>query len=151
MVALSFLPRFAPLVTARTKVLTLRKPRRAPARLPRVGETVSLWTNWRTPEATCLGTARTVVRCTVLFDAKGPRTPLDLVVLEDEPGTNRVLAQLGAGADVFARADGFENWAEAWAWHEAHADRTRSWTLLERELVGWDLVPAEAAAELLAA
>lgn len=110
MTALSFKRRFAPPIIARTKVHTIRAPRRRPI-IP--GDTLHLFTGMRTRQCRRIGEAECISISSVrlyLF--------LDMVVVA---GDARIIGTPALNA--FAVCDGFSDWDELKAfWRREHGD-----------------------------
>lgn len=165
MPAYNFKPDFADAVETGEKRLTLRRPRAQPARHAVVGEVVTLWTGLRTTAARRLGVGVCVLRAGVQLCAGGVACVWDQVAAPvSDPLLTRFDAWLAAQgrvvsfadatgrawADDFARLDGFERWAQAWAFHAAGGPLTHDPPgLVSRDLVGWLLVPADQVAQFL--
>lgn len=94
-----FKPRFAPLVESGAKCRTIRP---VPARMPRPGDTISLreWTGkpYRSKQR--------VLRESVITSGEPIQISIGWIRVGDRP------ALIGAGRDMFARADGFADFAE---------------------------------------
>jgi hypothetical protein len=111
-----------------------------------VNDPATLWTGQRTKQAQRLGVGIVQVRALLRISARGIvrvseyRSGTNL-----DPGAEMIAAALiGNNADALAHADGFENWAAAWAWHDAHREKKESGsTAILRELIAWRLLPPE--------
>jgi len=149
MIAYGFKKMFAPQLESGAKTLTLRRFRKPPSRHVEVGEPAGLWTGMRTKEAKRNAVWLTVVRGLVRVNEAGVRDLSDLRVRDAADAyIQAMLADIGHG-DALARRDGFENWASAWAWHDANRDKEeRGAASLVRELVGGCLLNAEQVAAL---
>lgn len=110
MVAYSFRPRFVAPILAGTKTQTIRAPRKRHAR---PGETLQLYTGMRTK------------RCELIREAKCVSAQNILLWLFED-GEHDGFAVAGhppacPDLDVFARADGFADWADLKAfWRAEH-------------------------------
>lgn len=107
MVAYSFKGRFRPAIEARTKVQTMRavgKKRHA-----RKGELITMTTGDRFHPVK-FGAARAILVAPVTLDFEGRHA---FWIQEREPAVGNVQIDIeGAQLDVFARSDGFEDWAD---------------------------------------
>lgn len=151
-----FQPEFIDPITSRAKWLTLRQPRNGRARHAEIGEGVACWVHRRTPNARRFAVGLCIVRATLHFDRLGITKVTDKRVHGAMEGDiarlEEALTQahrVDRFAHDFARLDGFENWASAWGWHEAHrteAERKNDDGLkrpLIRELIAWRLIENE--------
>ncbi len=118
MVAYSFKSRFAEPILKGTKTQTIRAPRKRHAR---PGETLQLFTGMRTKQCKLIREAR----CIAVYDATlFLRDQLGVAYGDDAREYIEAFAQLGAGrmSDAFARADGFEDYADMRAfWAKEHS------------------------------
>lgn len=120
MVAYSFQSRFAEPILAGTKRLTIRAARKRHAR---PGEEVQLFTGMRTRQCRLLGRSTCIQVCPIkLHMAENIVAVEGALDFPEVPGEARFE---GSGLDIFARMDGFADWADmrAW-WTEGGAERT---------------------------
>lgn len=151
MPAFNFSPQFAAPIESGAKVLTMRAPRkdgRFPAPLD-APNPLRLYTGMRHPSCrVLLEVPHPVVVATVTFDATGYRwasmsafhafragcrSPVlfaDWRDSRDAVQTHRNHANVN-----LAQADGFDTWADLWAWHEGVGVDDRG--MATRDLVGW--------------
>lgn len=151
MPAFNFQARFAPMIESGAKVLTMRVPRadgRFPAPLD-APNPLRLYTGLRQKGARLLlERPHPVVVATVTFDATGYRwahmTGLHAfragcrspVLFADwRDSRDAVQSHRNHANTNLAQADGFESWADLWAWHEANGLDDRG--MATRDLVGW--------------
>lgn len=143
MIAYGFQPHFAPQITTGApdpKTLTLRRFRKPPSRHVNVGEPMGLWTGMRSKAAQRRGVGICVLRAIVRFGARGILITSDLRVHQAEDEFAAALSRelLDCAHDAIAQRDGFENWAAAWAWHDAHREQEeRNEATLVREAIAW--------------
>lgn len=141
MPALNFQPRFADPVRSGAKPLTLRMPRRDGRDAAPVGKMLRLYTGMRRPGCTLLLDTVTLYRATLQLSEGG------IVALTDARGGGALRpfmdrwVGLGAGSgrgqmnEAFARLDGFDSYADLYAWHAAVALDDIGCVM--RELINW--------------
>jgi hypothetical protein len=113
MPALNFQPRFAALVQRGEKRQTIRLPRRQPIR---VGQMLYLYTGLRTKQARLLREAV----CTSVGPVEITDGIHEKTAIPYDPGILYVNGmRIGFGKDAFARADGFDSWADMVAWFKS--------------------------------
>lgn len=128
MVAYSFKPRFAPKIRSLIKPHTIRAPRTKPrSRHARIGEALQLYTGMRTNQCAKIGDAICArVEPVLIMPRKG-------VAIANETLHGREL-------DDFARADGFDDFADMSAFWEAEHPEA---AVFHGVLIGWrDFVAA---------
>lgn len=152
---LGFMERFVPSVLDGTKPFTMRKVRRD-GRCPKVGDTLHMFVNVRTPEALKFATARCVMRTTLWFDARGiAKLQHDGLDLSAPPIFGRVGDALLAAGDLSAAAqerglhqlaafDGFASWTDLWAFHSTTGKLDANGHALRRLIGFGDVQPTEA-------
>lgn len=148
MPALNFQPRFAPMIESGAKVLTMRVPRKdgrfpCPLTAP---NPLRLYTKMRHPGCRLiLEVPHPMVTATVTFDATGyrwgessvhdPKAAASVVVHQWRNSRDAVQSHRIAVNEALAFRDGFDSWADLWAWHEANGLDDRG--MATRDLVGW--------------
>ena len=141
MPALNFQPRFADPVRSGAKPLTLRMPRRDGRDAAPVGKRLRLYTGMRRPDCALLLETVTLYRVTLqlgeggivsLTGARGGgalRPFMDRwLCLQQAPARDQM-------SDAFARLDGFDSYADLFAWHAAVA--LDDIGCVTRELINW--------------
>lgn len=154
MIAYGFQPQFESDVANGLKPLTLRRPRKPPARHAAVGEMIGLWVNMRTPAARMFATGCVAVHALTLIDGSGIKRIQGFA----EPGMRKAPARLaspalaklhqaitGRDSDAIARLDGFADWRAAWAFHDGNRSEAEiDAPHLMRHLIAWRIEPADA-------
>jgi hypothetical protein len=98
MVAYSFNARFIMPILARTKRQTIRAPRKGRSRHAEPGQDLQLYTAMRTKYCTLIGRAMCIGVVPVQLDFEINNLTVD--------------GELDGRRDLFARSDGFQDWAE---------------------------------------
>jgi hypothetical protein len=153
MPALNFQAQFAPMIESGAKVLTMRVPRKD-GRFPcpmDAKNPLRLYTGLRQRGARLLlEVERPSVIATVTFDQTGYRWCSQLahgplmaardrkalaVVRAWRDSRDAVQGYRDRMNDQLAKVDGFDSWADLWAWHEGNGVDDRG--MATRDLVGW--------------
>lgn len=150
MVAYNFKDTFAGAVRNGTKHLTMRAPRRRPARHARVGDDLQLTIKARTAGITpLLAKPVCTVTAVVVLAPDGVRRVLDVTTRPGDVRAEGIAMVLraaengGADAarwrDVLARLDGFPDYAALYAWHRDNGTAVgkEAGGVIRRTLIGW--------------
>lgn len=122
MVAYSFRARFAAPILAGIKAQTIRTERAGRSRHARPGEPLQLFTGMRTKQCRLLGEPSCIGVEGVRIELPAPRRRPEITIANDDGMVVRTITD-PVGLDRFARADGFEDFADLFNfWRANHPD-----------------------------